>query len=71
VRVLALRTIITVPAIVAIGMWFLFQIISGIGMLGGSATGVAYGAHIGGFVAGLVLVKPFMLGLRPEAARWQ
>ena len=69
VRVLMLRTIVTVPAIVAIGMWFVFQIISGIGMLGGSETGVAYGAHIGGFVAGFVLVKLFMLGLRPAVPR--
>ncbi|HEV8200674.1 MAG TPA: rhomboid family intramembrane serine protease [Candidatus Polarisedimenticolia bacterium] len=63
VRVLIVRTITTVPAIVAIGMWFLFQVVSGIGLLGGSETGVAYGAHIGGFVAGLVLVKVFMLGI--------
>jgi membrane associated rhomboid family serine protease len=66
VRVLILRTITTVPAIVAIGMWFLFQVVSGIGLLGGSETGVAYGAHIGGFVAGLVLVKVFMLGIDPD-----
>ncbi len=70
VRVLMLRTIVTVPAIFAIGMWFVFQMISGLGMLGGTETGVAYGAHIGGFVAGLVLVKPFMLGLRPEQPRY-
>jgi membrane associated rhomboid family serine protease len=70
VRVLILRTITTVPAMVAIGMWFLFQVISGIGLLGGSETGVAYGAHIGGFVAGLVLVKVFMLGIEPDP-RWR
>jgi len=70
VRVLILRTITTVPAIVAIGMWFLFQVVSGIGLLGGSETGVAYGAHIGGFVAGLVLVKVFMLGIDPDP-RWR
>ena len=65
VRVLIFRTITTVPAIVAIGLWFVFQVISGLGMLGGSATGVAYGAHVGGFVAGLVLVKIFTLGVEP------
>jgi membrane associated rhomboid family serine protease len=36
-------------------------------MLGGSATGVAYGAHVGGFIAGLALVKLFMLGVEPAA----
>jgi rhomboid family protein len=71
VRMLMLRTVVTVPAVVAIGMWFAFQIISGIGMLGGSASGVAYGAHVGGFVAGFVLVKLFMLGVPAEEPRWR
>ena len=46
-----------VPAIVMIGLWFLLQLVSGIGAIGVSAqtSGVAYWAHIGGFAAGLVL----------------
>jgi membrane associated rhomboid family serine protease len=61
VRVLMMRSIIQVPALVAVGIWFLFQIISGLGMLGGTETGggVAYAAHIGGFIAGLLLVNFF------------
>jgi membrane associated rhomboid family serine protease len=59
VRVIWLYQIVQVPALVAIGIWFLFQLISGAGMLGGGTGGVAYGAHIGGFVAGLLLVKLF------------
>ena len=46
-----------VPAIVAIGMWAVFQFINGFGAIMVSeetAGGVAYMAHIGGFVAGLV-----------------
>jgi membrane associated rhomboid family serine protease len=41
-----------------------FQLISGLGILGGGSElgGVAYAAHIGGFVAGLVLVKIFAIG---------
>ena len=56
-----------VPAFVAIGLWFVFQLISGLGMLGSGskAGGVAYGAHVGGFIAGLVLIKVFELGRRP------
>jgi membrane associated rhomboid family serine protease len=65
VRVLLLNMLTEVPAIVAIGLWFLFQIISGVGMLGGEGGGVAYGAHIGGFIAGLVLIKLFAAG-RPS-----
>jgi membrane associated rhomboid family serine protease len=55
---------------VAIGIWFLFQLISGLGMLGGGSQtgGVAYAAHIGGFVAGLVLIKFFDRGGNRQAA---
>ena len=53
------RFITQAPAFVAIGLWFVFQIISSLGALGEGARagGVAYGAHIGGFVVGLVLIK--------------
>jgi membrane associated rhomboid family serine protease len=53
-----------VPAYIAIGLWFVFQLISGLGILGGGSQqgGVAYAAHIGGFIAGLVLVKFFTIG---------
>src|SRR5215813_3625111 len=56
-----------VPAFVAIGMWFVFQLISGLGVLGSGsqAGGVAYAAHIGGFIAGLLLIKVFEIGTRP------
>jgi membrane associated rhomboid family serine protease len=60
VRVLWLYQVMQVPAIVAIGVWFVFQLISGAGTLGAAGGGVAYGAHIGGFVAGVVLVKLFV-----------
>ena len=60
------RFVAPVSAIWAIGIWIVFQIISGLGMLGGSGTGgVAYAAHIGGFLAGLLLIKPFMPRTRP------
>ncbi len=53
-------TIIAVPAILAVGLWFLMQVLNGLGTLGGEeSAGIAYAAHIGGFVAGLVLVKVF------------
>jgi membrane associated rhomboid family serine protease len=64
VRVIIFRTIQEVTAIWAIGIWFAFQLISGIGVLGSKAQegGVAYAAHIGGFIAGLILVKFFAAG---------
>jgi membrane associated rhomboid family serine protease len=61
VHVWFLLGIITVPAFIAVGLWFIFQIINGMGALGGEeAGGVAYAAHIGGFIAGLILVKMFI-----------
>jgi membrane associated rhomboid family serine protease len=68
VTVLLLRIITQVPGWVAVGMWFAFQIISSLPMIGGQHSGVAYGAHIGGFIAGAVLAKPFMIG-RPPPSR--
>lgn len=64
VRVLLFNFLTAVPAYVAIGIWFLFQLISGLGMLGQGSQqgGVAYAAHIGGFIAGLVLIKFFDIG---------
>ena len=72
VRVIMLRMLTTVPAIVAIGLWFVFQLISAFGVIGAgpqSGGGVAFMAHIGGFVAGLVLVKFFTLGRTPTAVQ--
>ncbi|HYK56153.1 MAG TPA: rhomboid family intramembrane serine protease, partial [Flavisolibacter sp.] len=61
VHVWFLLGIISVPAVIAVGLWFIFQIINGMGGLGGEeAGGVAYAAHIGGFIAGFILVKMFV-----------
>jgi membrane associated rhomboid family serine protease len=59
VRVLVgFRYVTEVPALMMIGLWALLQFISGVGSIAvtdETAGGVAYWAHIGGFVAGLVL----------------
>jgi rhomboid family protein len=67
VTVFLFRFLTQVPAYVAIGIWFAFQLISGLGMLGSGSQqgGVAYAAHIGGFIAGVVLVKLFAIGRQP------
>lgn len=69
VTVLVGRGITQVPAIVAIGLWIVLQLISGVGAIADSAQtgdvgGIAYMAHIGGFVAGLALVFLFRRGRR-------
>lgn len=67
VHVFFVFTIIAVPALLALGLWIVFQIINGMGALGGSeAGGIAYAAHIGGFFAGLLLIKFFAPKLAPE-----
>src|SRR5215510_9118994 len=69
VTVILFRFLTDVPAYVAIGLWFVFQLISGLGMLGGGSQqgGVAYAAHVGGFIAGLALIKVFETGKKNQA----
>jgi membrane associated rhomboid family serine protease len=57
VKVLMRGGVVALPAMVVIGLWIVLQLISGIGsfMQSGKTGGVAYMAHIGGFVAGLAL----------------
>ncbi|MCS6851261.1 MAG: rhomboid family intramembrane serine protease, partial [Gemmataceae bacterium] len=66
VVVILFRILTEVPAWVAIGTWFAFQIFSS--WVEGFQSGVAYAAHLGGFVVGLALVKLFALGRRPTPA---
>jgi membrane associated rhomboid family serine protease len=52
-------TKIVVPAYLMLGYWFLIQLLSTAPKIGSGAAGVAFGAHIGGFVAGIVLILFF------------
>ena len=50
-----------VPAIVVLGLWFVLQFFNGVLALGGpDVGGVAFWAHIGGFVAGMIIAKLFV-----------
>ena len=65
VRVLLGYFVTTVPAILMIGLWAVIQFVNGFGATGVNAQsgGVAYMAHIGGFIAGLLLaflLRPFV-----------
>ena len=60
VRVLQGSQVIPVPALIVIGLWIVLQFFSGIGSIASAGQGgVAYMAHIGGFVAGFVLTFLF------------
>ena len=62
VRVIVFRFMVqTVPAYVALGIWIGYQILLGY-LTPSGAGGVAYAAHIGGFIAGIALIKVFAVG---------
>ncbi len=64
-------TVIQIPAVLLLGFWFLLQFVSGVGSLAPSvqAEGVAYWAHVGGFVFGLVIAGIIRLfGGRPRSS---
>lgn len=61
VRVLQGQQTVQVPALIVIGLWIVLQFFSGVGSIAqsGDTGGVAYMAHIGGFVAGIALTFLF------------
>jgi membrane associated rhomboid family serine protease len=63
--------IVEIPAVVFLGLWFLLQLVSGVGSAllpagSGMTGGIAFWAHVAGFAAGAVLILAFR---RPERAR--
>lgn len=56
---LLFRIVFAVPAWVALGFWIVLQVVSGLRMFGSGSDGVAYAAHIGGFLAGMLLIRSF------------
>lgn len=50
-------SIVRIPAVVLLGIWILLQVLNS---TTGEAGGVAWLAHIGGFVAGAILIRPFL-----------
>lgn len=74
VNVLVGRSVTAMPALIVIGFWFVLQLFSGVGSVystSGEEGGVAYMAHIGGFLAGLAVAFVFKAfsgpGSRPVA----
>jgi membrane associated rhomboid family serine protease len=61
VRAIIFNFLTEVPAFIAVGIWIVYQLIAGYLTPAGTG-GVAYAAHIGGFFAGLALVKVFAIG---------
>lgn len=63
-----------VPALFFLGLWFVMQFVSGLGSLAAAGSslpgGVAFWAHVAGFVAGVVLVRPMQRSERQRVEWW-
>ena len=58
IPILIFPVFVNIPAFVFLGIWFLFQFINAAGAAGqGAGSGIAWWAHVGGFIAGLVLIR--------------
>ncbi len=58
-----------VPAFILLAFWFILQLVSGVGSLGtADAGGVAYFAHIGGFLFGMAIAGVYRIMVRPQSA---
>ncbi|MBS7640813.1 MAG: rhomboid family intramembrane serine protease [Candidatus Bathyarchaeia archaeon] len=62
-------TVISVPAYYYLGFWFIYQLLMGVISLTGITSGVAFWAHIGGFIFGIVTAKAFKIRPRRRAPR--
>jgi membrane associated rhomboid family serine protease len=64
--------IVDLPALVVLGIWFLLQVTSGmLGLWGIALEPIAFWAHIGGFVAGMILMPLLAFGTPPPGSNWR
>jgi len=69
VNAVFLYHIVTVPALVVLGMWIVMQLFSTVGSIASTSVesgGVAYLAHVGGFLAGVLAALPYRMSLQSE-----
>lgn len=68
-------TIVELPALMVLGIWFFMQVVEGLGAIRmqgmPNAENVAFWAHVGGFVFGLGLMPLLSLGVPPPGADWR
>jgi membrane associated rhomboid family serine protease len=62
-------TVITLPAVLVLGLWFLLQLLPAFSDPTGAGGGVAYFAHIGGFLFGLLAIKLFATNVHEDYER--
>jgi len=72
VPILFIFTIIEIPAFVFLLFWFITQLYSGLlAVPGGGGSGIAWWAHIGGFIFGVLMVSFFAIRKRTVYSNWQ
>jgi membrane associated rhomboid family serine protease len=70
VFIVIIFTVVTLPALLVLGLWFLLQLVPAFSQpVSGAGGGVAYFAHIGGFIFGLVAIKLFANNVREDYDR--
>jgi membrane associated rhomboid family serine protease len=62
--------VLDLPALLVLGIWFLIQTLQGLAILPSLGPPVAFWAHIGGFLAGIVLMPIMGLGAAPPGTNW-
>ena len=62
--------VVMIPAVAFLGFWFVLQVLSASFTLVGASTGVAYLAHIGGFVAGALMILPVRRAMKKRRTRY-
>ena len=71
VPILFIFTIVEIPAMLFLIFWFVSQLYSGLGAIqGGGESGIAWWAHIGGFMFGVLMVSFFAVRRRLVDSRW-
>jgi len=69
VFIIIIFTVVTLPALVVLGLWFVLQLLPAFSDPSGAGGGVAYFAHIGGFVFGLLVIKLFANNIHEDYER--
>ena len=69
VFIIIIFTVITLPAVLVLGVWFLLQLLPAFSDPTGAGGGVAYFAHIGGFLFGLLAIKLFATNVHEDYER--
>jgi membrane associated rhomboid family serine protease len=71
VRTLVFLFLADIPALIFLSLWFLQELAQAMGWLGGNEGGVAFWAHVGGFIAGIILMPLLALGAEPPDEDWR